>query len=160
MISSPNWKDILLKLTLNPWFHGYIDVGDAYNYVGDRWKSLRICLKMENFHWIWHQIEFHVSNITYRSPTSHSGHQHLKMVTIIKPPTSLLPISLAVNQRYHEFLNRIICNFRFRLTCFANMIGRRPSIIIILYVLASGYSSMNSVEENKVDNYATLNSIL
>ena len=32
------------------------------------------------------------------------------------------------------------------------MTGNYPSIIIMLYVLASGYSSMNSVEENKVDN--------
>ena len=24
-------------------------------------------------HWIWHQVEFHVYNITYRSPTWHSG---------------------------------------------------------------------------------------
>ena len=27
----------------------------------------------EKFHWTWHQFEFHVSNITYRSRTSHSG---------------------------------------------------------------------------------------
>jgi len=63
-------------------------------------------------YWIWHLVEFHVSNITYRSPTSHSGilwcwwpigmsptcrkmtpsyffcHQHLKMVIITKSPTS------------------------------------------------------------------------
>ena len=113
------WRPNVLVTSLTSKVRHQHDVGNikyqsptSHSDVVWCWWSILVTqdsfIDSKNLHWIWHQVEFHVSNITYRS---HSGilwcwwpigrsptcrkmsqryffcYQHLKMVTIIKSPT-------------------------------------------------------------------------